>query len=60
MCIRDRGNIVGTFFGVALLTIFSNAMTLLNIQAYYQDLLNGLILILAVFIDTVRGGGYKQ
>ncbi|WP_343250854.1 ABC transporter permease [Diplocloster hominis] len=55
-----KGNIVGTFFGVALLTIFSNAMTLLNIQAYYQDLLNGLILILAVFIDTVRGGGYKQ
>ena len=54
-----KGNIVGTFLGVALLTIFSNAMTLLNIQAYYQDLLNGLILILAVFIDTVRGGGYK-
>jgi ribose transport system permease protein len=55
-----KGNIVGTFFGVALLTIFSNAMVLLNIQAYYQDLLNGLILILAVFIDTIRGGGYKQ
>jgi ribose transport system permease protein len=55
-----KGNIAGTFFGVALLTIFSNAMVLLNIQAYYQDLLNGLILILAVFIDTVRGGGYKQ
>jgi ribose transport system permease protein len=54
-----KGNIVGTFFGVALLTIFSNAMVLLNIQAYYQDLLNGMILILAVFIDTVRGGGYK-
>ena len=54
-----KGNIVGTFLGVALLTIFSNAMTLLNVQAYYQDLLNGLILILAVFIDTVRGGGYK-
>lgn len=54
-----KGNIVGTFFGVALLTIFSNAMVLLNIQAYYQDLLNGLILIIAVFIDTVRGGGYK-
>ncbi len=55
-----KGNIIGTFFGVALLTIFSNAMVLLNIQAYYQDLLNGLILIFAVFIDTVRGGGYKS
>lgn len=55
-----KGNIIGTFLGVALLTIFSNAMTLLNIQAYYQDLLNGLILILAVFIDTLRGGGYKE
>lgn len=54
-----KGNIVGTFLGVMLLTIFSNAMTLLNVQAYYQDLLNGLILILAVFIDTIRGGGYK-
>lgn len=54
-----KGNIVGTFLGVTLLTIFSNAMTLLNVQAYYQDLLNGMILILAVFIDTIRGGGYK-
>lgn len=54
-----KGNIIGTLLGVLLLTIFSNIMTLLNIHAYYQDLLNGLILILAVFIDTVRGGGYK-
>lgn len=53
-----KGNIIGTLLGVLLLTIFSNVMTLLNIHAYYQDLFNGLILILAVFIDTVRGGGY--
>jgi ribose transport system permease protein len=54
-----KGNIVGTFLGVALLAIFSNAMILLNIQVFYQQLLNGVILILAVFIDTVRSGGYK-
>ncbi len=54
-----KGNIVGTLLGVLLLTMFSNIMTLLNVHAYYQDLLNGLILILAVFIDTIRGGGYK-
>ena len=53
-----KGNIIGTLLGVLLLTIFSNVMTLLNVHAYYQDLLNGMILILAVFIDTVRGGGY--
>ena len=55
-----KGNIVGTFLGVFLLTIFANIMTLLNIHPYYQDLFNGLILILAVFVDTMRGGGYKQ
>jgi ribose transport system permease protein len=54
-----KGNIIGTFLGVVLLAIFSNAMILLNIQVFYQQLLNGVILILAVFIDTVRSGGYK-
>lgn len=54
-----KGNIIGTFLGVLLLSIFSNAMILLNVQTFYQQLLNGVILILAVFIDTVRSGGYK-
>ena len=39
--------------------IINNGMTLLSIQSYYQQLVRGIVLLLAVLIDTVRGGGFK-
>lgn len=49
-----KGKIYGAFLGTALLTIFTNLMALLTVDAYYQKMLNGVILILAVFIDILR------
>lgn len=54
-----KGNVVGTFLGVLLLATVANGMVLLNIQSYYQLIVKGGILILAVLIDAVRGGGYE-
>jgi len=49
-----QGKMLGVFFGVALLSVFSNLMSLLCVDAYYQELLNGIILIAAVYVDIMR------
>lgn len=49
-----KGSIVGTLLGVAVLTILGNIMVLVQIDSYYQMMINGIILILAVYIDIIR------
>ncbi|MEM5779795.1 MAG: ABC transporter permease [Lawsonibacter sp.] len=46
------GNMWGTMIGVLIIGLLNNGMTLLNIQSYYQDIIQGLIIVLAVFIDV--------
>lgn len=54
-----KGKLSGTFLGLILLTIMNNGLTLLSVQSYYQMLVRGAVLVLAVLIDSARGGGYK-
>lgn len=54
-----KGKLSGTFLGLLILVIINNGLTLLSVQSYYQMLVRGVILILAVLIDSVRGGGYE-
>ena len=54
-----KGKLSGTFLGLVLLTITNNGLTLLSVQSYYQMLVRGIVLVLAVLIDSIRGGGYK-
>ena len=49
-----KGSIVGTIIGVLIIGVLLNAMTLLRINAYYQTLFKGLVLLLAVYIDQAR------
>ena len=49
-----RAAISGVVVGVLILGIAENAMNLLNIQAFYQYLVRGLILLLAVMLDNLR------
>ena len=53
------GNVVGTLLGVLIMGTLNNGFTLLNIPAFYQMIAQGLVLIMAVFIDQVRTGGYE-
>jgi L-arabinose transport system permease protein len=52
-----RAAMTGVIVGVLILGIAENAMNLLNIQAFYQYLVRGLILLLAVLLDNVRSTG---
>jgi ribose transport system permease protein len=46
------GTVGGTLIGALILTLVVNGMNLLQINASYQPLVTGIIIILAVFIDT--------
>lgn len=48
-----RGSMLGTFLGVFLLGEVQNSLNLLNVQAFYQNVVLGSILILAVVITAL-------
>jgi ribose transport system permease protein len=46
-----EGTILGAVLGVVLLNIINNALVLLKVDVYWQTLISGVILLLAVSID---------
>jgi len=49
-----KGKIYGVLVGSAILGIINNILVLMRISAYWQSLISGFILLLAVFIDAIR------
>lgn len=49
-----NGSMYGVFLGVLLMGLVYNLITLLNVDANYQNIFIGVFLVLAVVIDTVR------
>ncbi|MEL7235639.1 MAG: ABC transporter permease, partial [Chloroflexota bacterium] len=54
-----RGSLVGTFLGVLILSTLLNGMNLQSISTDYQNVAQGTVLLLAVFIDQVRLGNVR-
>lgn len=48
-----EGTVLGTVLGVILLNLINNGLILLNVSVYWQDLISGIFLIIAVTIDYV-------
>lgn len=46
-----EGSILGAILGVVLINLINNGLILLNVSVYWQELVSGLILLLAVTID---------
>lgn len=57
--VGGKGQVTGTLFGILLLSVLVNGMTLLNVQAYWQQVIKGVVLIFAIFVDSLRGNGLK-
>ncbi|MGE0279667.1 MAG: ABC transporter permease [Rhizobiaceae bacterium] len=62
-----RGRIVGTLIGSVILGVLSTGLILLNVQFFTQLLIKGVVIILAVAIDSLkqrplflRSGGAKK
>lgn len=49
-----NGKVSGTLLGALMLQTISNGMTLLSVQSYWQMVIKGIVLILAVLLDVMR------
>ena len=48
------GGLVGTMLGAVLIGTLKNSMNLLNVVSYYQQVLIGSIIVIAVLVDRVK------
>lgn len=48
-----KGAVAGAVLGVILMSIISNILIILNVSVHWQDLITGVILILAVIFDVL-------
>lgn len=51
-----KGSIVGTLIGAIILGSLRNGLTLMNVQAFYQLLATGIIIVVAMLIDRATRG----
>lgn len=49
-----KGRVFGTFLGIMIMGLIQNSLDLLNVSAYYQKLIQGLVIFGAVMLDAVR------
>ena len=55
-----KGSMAGTIIGVLILQVISNGLTLLGVNQYFQMVVNGVVLVLAVSIDIIRNEIMKK
>jgi ribose transport system permease protein len=51
-----RGSMLQVIYGVTMLSMLSNVMNMVGVSAYYQTLVIGFVIILAVILDRLRRG----
>lgn len=51
-----KGSVIGTLMGAIILGALRNGLTLMNVQAFYQLLATGIIIITAMLIDRATRG----
>lgn len=54
-----KGSMLGTLLGGLFIAVLNNAMVLLGINSYAQDVANGIVVLLAVLVST-RGGRWGR
>ena len=55
-----KGKLAGTFLGVLIMSTLSNGMVLMNVPSFYQQIAKGCVLLLAVFMDSLRVGNADE
>lgn len=48
------GSVIGSLIGASIMTVLTNAMVLMNVSIYWQNIVVGAIIIFAVGVDTYR------
>jgi ribose transport system permease protein len=52
-----RGTITGVALGILILTILQNGLDITNVSSYLQQVLSGIVILLAVIADSLRSRG---
>ena len=52
--IGGAGTLGGTLIGALIIGVISNGLNLLNVSSFMQMVIKGLVILLAVFLDTLR------
>lgn len=55
-----KGKIMGTFLGVVIVGLISNALDLLGVSAYYQQFIQGALVLAVVFLEAIREHATKK
>ena len=53
------GSMTGTVIGAAIMGVLRNSLVVLRFNIFYQDVVLGLAVLLAVVIDQIRRGGFR-
>ena len=48
------GTLAGTFFGVLIIGVMNNSLDLLGVPSYYQQVIKGALIVIAVLLDPSR------
>lgn len=49
-----RGRVYGTLIGVLIIAVLNNGLNILGVSSYYQDVIKGLVILMAVLSDRKR------
>ena len=49
-----KGKIMGTLLGVVIVGFITNALDLLGVSAYYQQFIQGVLVLAVVFLEAIR------
>ncbi|TCL59249.1 monosaccharide ABC transporter membrane protein (CUT2 family) [Hydrogenispora ethanolica] len=55
-----QGTLTGTLFGALIMGVINNGLDLLGVSSYFQQLIKGAIIVLAVLLDSFQKGGNKD
>jgi len=49
-----RGTIGGVALGILVLTILQNGLDITNVSSYLQQVISGVVILIAVIVDSLR------
>ncbi|NPV52014.1 MAG: ABC transporter permease [Firmicutes bacterium] len=55
-----QGTLVGTFFGALIMGVINNGLDLLGVSSYFQQLIKGAIIVVAVLLDSLQKARMKE
>ena len=49
-----QGSLLGTLIGIMILGVLNNGLILMNVSSFYQEVVRGVVIIIAVLVDNNR------